>query len=199
MNSEVAREPALSLCAGPSQRSAGLLTIDLGESLKVAWKAHCGALGMRPGPAVVGLVQAALKDGTDQTMTSSPITRTARLGARPDEGRRMERRLTFTPSEDRAIASAAKALGMGYQQWVVAAVRSALARVPAFGQAELEALTCSNRHLAALVVDLASSRRAAGDTELMNQMVDLERLVRTHVERVSTMLAHGARRWEIEG
>jgi hypothetical protein len=199
MNSEVAREPALSLCAAPSQRSAGLLTVDLGESLKVAWKAHCGALSMRPGPAVVGLVQAALKDGTDQTMTSSPVTCTARVGARPDEGRRMERRLTFTPSEDRAIASAAKALGMGYQQWVVAAVRSALARVPAFGQAELEALTCSNRHLAALVIDLASWRRAAGDGELGNRMADLEQLIRTHVERASTVLAHGARRWEIEG
>lgn len=199
MSSEVAHESALSLCAAPSQRSAGLLTIDLGEALKVAWKAHCGALGMRPGPAVVGLVQAALSDGTDQKLTASPGTCSARIGTGPDEGRRMERRLTFTPSEDRAIASAAKAFGMGYQHWVVAAVRSSLARVPAFGQAELEALTCSNRHLAALVIDLASYWRAGGETELMTQMVDLERLVRNHVERVSTMLAHGARRWEIEG
>jgi hypothetical protein len=199
MNSDAAREPLLALGAPPSHRSAGLLTVDLGEALKVAWKAHCDALGMRAGPALVALVQAALRDGTDQTMKSSPGTCSARIGTRPDEGRRVERRLTFTPSEDRAIASAAKALGLGYQQWVVAAVRSALARVPAFGQAELETLTCSNRHLAALVVDLASWRRADGDTELVNRMADLERLVRAHVEWASTMLAHGARRWEIEG
>lgn len=184
---------------GRARRSAGLLTVDLGEPLKAAWQARCQSEGVHLGPAVVALVTAALAAPPAPCTVCRPLeTGRGRLGVRPDVGKRCERRLVFTPSEDRAIGKAAQDAGMGYQQWVVAAVRGALARVPAFGQAELEALVASNLALAQLTMELSAWRRSGlrPDT-VLDRLGALDARVRAHVEVASATLAHGTRRWEI--
>ena len=73
-----------------------------------------------------------------------------------------------------------------------------MAKAPSYGQAELEELTRSNKHLAQLVVDLAALRRAETLPELASHFAKLEADVRAHVEVVSAAMAQGVQRWQLK-
>ena len=110
----------------------------------------------------------------------------------------MGREVYFTPSENAAIEAVAKAQGFAFQEWVVAAVRAALAKAPSYGQAELQALTQSNAHMAQVAVDLAALRRQESPGEIAEALGQLEGEIRQHVETVSAAMAQGAQRWQLK-
>ncbi len=120
------------------------------------------------------------------------------LGKHPDKGPKVSRELQFTPSENAAVEAAARGQGFGFQEWVIAAVRAALTKVPTYGQAELEALTQSNAHMATVAIELGALRRQAGGDESADAIANIEADVRRHVETVSTAMAQGARRWQLK-
>ncbi|HJV71226.1 hypothetical protein [Ideonella sp.] len=190
-------------------RSAGLLSVDLGPALKAAWRAHCDALGVKAGPAICALVEASLKapeaasargasngamSGVGRPLASPAL---ARLGCRPDHGPKVPREIALTPTEDAAIKDVCASQGLGYQAWLVAAVRAALTQTPTFGQAEMEALTASNALLAGVAIDLAQWRRQVAETALADRLESLEATIKRHVELSSRTMAQGTRRWEI--
>ena len=78
------------------------------------------------------------------------------------------------------------------------AVRAALAKAPAYGQAELEALTQSNAHMAQVAIELAALRRQEGNGGLAAELSRLEVDIRRHVEVVSAAMAQGAQRWQLK-
>jgi len=121
------------------------------------------------------------------------------VARQPDRGPKVGREVQFNPSENAAIEAVAQAQGFGFQDWVIAAARAALAQAPAYGQAELEALTRSNAHMAQVAVELASlRRREAGCGDVAAALAELEGEIRRHVETVSAAMAQGAQRWQLK-
>lgn len=184
--------------SAPLPRAAGLLTVQLGIDLKRDWAQWCADRGLVPGAALRGLVERALLDGLELATSRSGETVRVVVGKQPDRGPKVGREVQFTPSENAAIEAAAKAQGFAFQEWVVAAVRAALAKAPAYGQAELEALTASNAHMAQVAIDLAALRRQEGAGGLAEELSRLEVDIRRHVEVVSTAMAQGAQRWQLK-
>ena len=199
-----------------------VLQVFLGAALKARWAAHCEDAGVAAGAPLRGYVEAQLSGrgqpdplkssagrcdalpgpaeagyGVAQFMAMAARRRAVRLVARPDEGRRVERSVYFTPSEAMALEAASGAARMGLHEYVVAAVRAAVSHTPTFGQDELEALTASGALLAGVVVDLARWRREVSETELSARLGALEAAVKAHVEASCQALAQGTRRWEI--
>ena len=181
-----------------AKRSEGLLTVDLGPRLKADWTCWCAERGLVPGRALRTLAERTMTEG----MASCAGVRGARAVATVlpagDEGRKVRREIGFTPTEDRAIGAAAQAQGLGYHEWVIAAVRGALAQAPTYGQAELEVLTASNVRLIDLVRHLAEWRRSESEGQLIEWIGHLETQIRTHIEAASAAMAQGARRWQIK-
>ena len=101
-------------------------------------------------------------------------------------------------SEHEALVACAAAEGFGIQEFVIAAVRAALAQAPTYGQAELEALTRSNATLVNVVSALVALKSTAPDTSTAGQLQTLEQDVRSHIEHVSRTLAIGTRRWQLK-
>lgn len=177
---------------------------DIGE-MKADWLRWCDARGLTSSAGLRGLVSQALAG-------EAPLQPAMQVALRPDErglrevavlpqqdqGPRVGREIYFTASEHAAIEAASAALGMGYHEIVIAAVRGALAKLSTFGQAELEAVTESNRQLAQVVMDLGALRRAGVPDDYQERLTELESAVRIHVETVSKLMATGARRWEIK-
>jgi hypothetical protein len=181
----------------PSSRAAGQIKIDLGVETKRAWMQWCADRGLVPNKALRSLVDRALTDGLElATSRSGEVVRVV-VAKQPDRGAKVGREVYFTPSENAAIEAVAKAQGFAFQEWVVAAVRAALAKAPSYGQAELEALTQSNAHMAQVAVDLAALRRQEGAGEIAEKFGQLEGEIRQHVETVSAAMAQGAQRWQI--
>lgn len=120
------------------------------------------------------------------------------MAKEPDAGPKVSREMQFTPSENDAVEAVAAAQGFGFQDWVVAAVRAALAEAPSYGQAELEALTASNAMLVRVVADVAALRRAENNLEIGARLESLEQDLREHVETVSKAIAKGAKRWRLD-
>lgn len=151
-----------------------------------------------PGKALRQLVEKAMAEGLE--LGSSDGGRLIRVvvGNAPDAGPKIDREIRFTPTEDGAIAAAARAQGFGFQDWVIAATRAALAKAPSYGQDELEALTQSNKHLAQLVVELAALRRLEQHPEIAEHLARLEEDVRRHVKVVSAAMAQGVQRWQLK-
>lgn len=187
----------LSNSAKPS-RAAGQVKIDLGPALKADWAQWCSERGLVPGRAVRTLVERAIREGLELGAGAGGRTIALKVRPVPDEGPKVQREVHFTPSEDRAISSAAAGAGLGYFEWVVAAVRAALTSAPTYGQAELEAVTASNRMLANVLLELSAMRRAGAAGLDAERLAVLEREVRRHVETVSAAMAQGARRWQID-
>ena len=107
-------------------------------------------------------------------------------------------RVSFTVSEHEALVAVATAQGFGVQEFVIAAVRAALAQTPSYGQAELEALTLSNATLVKVVTALVSVKTSPVDAAIATQFGALENVVRIHIEHVSRLMAVGARRWQLK-
>jgi hypothetical protein len=182
----------------PPSRAEGLLSIQLGKELKTQWVRWCSERDLVPGKALRQLVDRALKEGLELGAGEGGRPIRVAVGKAPDSGPKVGRETQFTPSEDEAISAVAKAQGFGFQEWVIAATRAALAKAPSYGQAELEALTRSNQQLAQLVVELAVLRRAETLPELALHLAKLESDVRAHVEVVSAAMAQGVQRWQLK-
>ena len=186
-------EPATS-----STRAAGLVTVQLGADLKREWVQWCADRSLVPGKALRSLVERALADGLELATSRSGEAVRVVVAKQPDRGPKVGREVYFTPSENAAIEAVAKAQGFAFQEWVVAAVRAALAKAPSYGQAELEALTQSNAHMAQVAVDLAALRRQESAGEIAEALGQLEGEIRQHVETVSAAMAQGAQRWQLK-
>lgn len=181
-----------------STRAAGLVTVQLGPDLKREWTQWCADRSLVPGKALRSLVERALADGLELAASRSGETVRVVVAKQPDRGPKVGREVQFTPSENAAIEAVAKAQGFAFQEWVVAAVRAALAKAPSYGQAELEALTQSNAHMAAVALDLAALRRQEAPGEVAEALGRLEGEIRQHVETVSASMAQGAQRWQLK-
>lgn len=182
----------------PPSRAEGLLTVQLGKELKTQWVQWCSERDLVPGKALRQLVDKAITEGLELSAGEGGKQIRVSVGKAPDTGPKVGRETQFTPSEDEAITAAAKAQGFGFHEWMIAATRAALAKAPSYGQAELEELTRSNKHLAQLVVELAALRRAETLPELASHLAKLEADVRAHVEVVSAAMAQGVQRWQLK-
>lgn len=181
-----------------SSRAEGLLTVQLGKELKTQWVQWCSERDLVPGKALRQLVDKAIGEGLELSAGEGGKQIRVLVAKVPDTGPKVGRETQFTPSEDEAITAAAKAQGFGFHEWVIAATRAALAKAPSYGQAELQELTQSNKHLARLVSELAALRRAETLPELAVLLAKLEFDVRAHVEVVSTAMAQGVQRWQLK-
>lgn len=181
-----------------SSRAAGQVKVDLGVETKRAWMQWCADRGLVPGKALRSLVERAVADGLELTTSRSGEAVRVVVASQPDHGSKVSRELQFTPSENAAIEAAAEAQGFAFQEWVIAAVRAALAKAPAYGQAELEALTQSNAHMAQVAIELAALRRQEGGGRQAEALARLEGDIRQHVEAVSVAMAQGAQRWQLK-
>jgi hypothetical protein len=174
------------------------MTVDLGPDLKRAWTDWCAQRQLVPGKVLRTLVENALREGLQTPKGRATVLPPVTLGTHPDTAPKVGRELRFTESEQAAIEAVAQAQGFGFQDWVIAATRAALANAPAYGQVELEALTRSNQLLAQSVVELAALRRQESQEGVAQRLEQLELAVRAHVETVSTVMAQGAQRWQLK-
>ena len=181
----------------PKKRD-GLTTVDLGSTVKTEWVKWCSERDLVPGRAIKTLVEKAMAEGLEL----ATCDRGSKLGVRvlqsADTRPKVGREIYFTVSENDAIQKVADAQGFGFHEFVIAAVRGALANAPTYGQAELEALTQSNVMLVQIAADLADLRRRAGDANQANEFGALEAHVKAHVEQASKAMAQGARRWSLK-
>ena len=182
----------------PVSRAAGLVTVQLGADLKREWTQWCADRGLVPGKALRGLVESALADGLAPPVSRSVEVVRVSVGKHPDRGPKVGREIQLTPSENAAVEAAAKAQGFGFQEWVIAAVRAALAKAPSYGQAELEALTHSNARMAQIAIEMAALRRHEGSSDMSEALARVEGEIRRHVETVSAAMAQGAQRWQLK-
>lgn len=186
-----------SLCE-KSSRAAGQIKVDLGVTTKLAWIAWCKEQQLVPGAEVRRLVEVTMAQGLDARVNAPLAMGKVKVQHSADPRPKVGREIYFSPSEDEAIQVVAKAQGFGFHEWVVAAVRAALANAPSYGQVELETLTQSNSTLIQVALDLAMLRRESADKALAERYQELEGHVRTHVEQASKAMAQGARRWSLK-
>lgn len=182
----------------PSSRAEGLVTVQLGKDLKQEWVQWCQKRQLVPGAALRSLVERAIADGLELATARDGVRVKVRVAKEPDAGSKVSREMQFTPSENAAVEAVAGAQGFGFQDWVIAAVRAALAQAPSYGQNELEALTASNAMLVRIVADLAALRRGENNPEVTERLRSLEKDLRAHVETVSSAMAKGAKRWRLD-
>lgn len=182
--------------AQPS-RAAGLVTVQLGPELKTEWVQWCAARDLVPGKALRNLVEKALQEGLELAVSVKGERVKVVVAKVPDIGPKVGREVQFTPSENSAIEAVAAAQGLGFQEWVIAAVRAALAKAPTYGQTELEALTQSNLRLVQIVVELGALRRAQGGAAA-EELERFEREIKAHIELASVAMAKGAQRWQLK-
>lgn len=179
-------------------RAAGQIKVDLGLEVKRAWMQWCADRGLVPSKALRSLVEQTLVEGLEQSPGRDDRAVQVSVAAQPDHGAKVSREVRFTPTENEAIEAAAGCQGFGYQEWVVAAVRAALAKVPSYGQAEIEALTQSNLGLVQIVRELRDLRASGPGEDAQTQLRTLENQIRKHVEQASFVMAKGAQRWQLK-
>lgn len=190
---------AFDMTITPPSRSQGLVTVQLGTDLKAAFQQWCASQRVTPSKALRSLVERALAEGEGAAAAAPPAAPVRfQLGSGGESGQRRGREIYFNASEHEAIELAAAAEGFGFHEWVIAAVRAALAQVPAYGQAELQALVQSNAGLAQAIVQIKAIRGELGEADLAERIHQLERDLRQHVEAVSRVMAQGAHRWQIK-
>lgn len=179
----------------PSLRAAGLITVELGATLKTDWVEWCKAQHLIPGKVVKRLVERALEEGLELTTKGEGRRIVVKVVHEVDTGPKVGREIYFTPSEFQAASTAADAQGFGFHDWVIAAVRAALIQAPSFGQSEITELVKSNLMLVQVVSELSALRRASTDADVRDQIEALEGSIKKHVEAVSTAISQGAKRW----
>jgi len=184
--------------APPPTRAAGLVTVQLGVDLKRDWALWCSQRDLVPGKALRSLVKRCMTEGLELAASRSGEAVRVVVLKHLDRGPKVGREVYFTATENAAIEAVAKAQGFAFQEWVVASVRAALAKAPSYGQAELETLTQSNMHMAAVAVDLAALRRQEGAGAAAEALGRFEGEIRHHVETVSAAMAQGAQRWQLK-
>ena len=182
----------------PTSRAAGQIKVDLGVETKRAWMQRCTERGLVPSKAVRSLVEQALADGPEQPTSREARAIQVTVATQPDHGPKVGREIQFTPTENAAIEAVAGQQGFGFQEWVIAAVRAALANAPSYGQLEIEALTQGNRGLTQIVRELRDLRAAGLGEEQQKQLKKLENEIRKHIEQASLVMAKGAQRWQLK-
>lgn len=181
----------------PKKRD-GLTTVDLGSTVKTEWVKWCKARALVPGRAIKALVEKAMTEGSDLAPSDRPGKAVVKVLQSADTRPKVGKEIYFTVSENEAIQKVAQAQGFGFHEFVIAAVRAALANAPTYGQAELEALTQSNGRLVQIAADLAALGRRAAEAGQANEFGALEAHVKAHVEQASKTMAQGARRWSLK-
>lgn len=182
----------------PAKRSDGLLTVELGPSVKAQWVQWCKERDLLPGKAIKRLVDRAMAEGLELATSADGAKVKVKVLTGADTGAQIGKEIYFRPTEAQAIQAVADAQGFGFHEWVIAAVRAALANAPSYGQAELEALTRSNLQLVQVVAELTALRKGGTLPEHAHQLQALESSIRSHVEQVSKAMAQGARRWQLK-
>ena len=182
----------------PQNRAAGLVTVQLGTALKTDWIRWCQERNLVPGKAMRQLVEKVLAEGLELPTAGQSDKAMVKVGKAPDTGQKVGREIYFTPSENAAIAAVSTSQGFGFHEWVVAAVRGALAKAPSYGQIELEVITKSNLAMIQVVFELAALRRAGDDPELAAKLATIENAIKSHVEKTSAVVAQGAQRWQLK-
>jgi hypothetical protein len=183
----------------PSKYGAGLLSVNLGPELKEQWSAWCLERGFKPTTAIRSLVTSALADGLETSQKPAESLKHFSLGQSPDPGPKKDLRVYFTASEFTAIQSVSDQLGLGHQDFVIAAVRAALTQTPTYGQQELVNLIAANDALYAAV----NALRIVKDTvalapEVLESIEALREEIKRHTVKVSEVLAQGTRRWQLK-
>lgn len=181
----------------PKKRD-GLTTVDLGPTVKTEWVQWCKERALVPGRAIKALVEKAMTEGSELAQSDRASKVVVKVLQSADTRPKVGREIYFTASENEAIQKVAQAQGFGFHEFVIAAVRAALANAPTYGQAELEALTQSNGLLVQIAADLATLGHRAGEPEQANEFAALEAHVKAHVEQASKTMAQGARRWSLK-
>jgi hypothetical protein len=181
-----------------TSRAIEKLSVQLGADLKREWLKWCEERGQAPAQAVRELVETALKTDLEHSGTRKVSKPNVRIGREPDTGSKVSREIQFSATENAAIEAAAAAQGFGFQEWVIAATRAALANAASYGQSELEELSQSNILLGHLVMELSAIRRAQTSNVLTGRIQEIETHVKLHMENVSASMAQGARRWQIK-
>lgn len=173
------------------------MVVELGPGMKAEWVRWCSERQLVVGKAVRVLVERAMAEGLELATVGNCARVQVKVAPMPDEGLKVGREIYFTESENAAIHAVSQAQGFGFHEWVVAAVRGALANAPTYGQAEVEALTKSNIALVKIAADLAALRKTA-DVSQSIELQGLERVIKAHVQTASHTLAQGARRWQLK-
>lgn len=181
----------------PKKRD-GLTTVDLGPAVKTEWVQWCKERALVPGRAIKALVEKAMTEGSELAQSDRASKVGVKVLLSADTRPKVGREIYFTASEHEAIQKVAQVQGFGFHEFVIAAVRAALANAPTYGQAELEALTQSNVLLVQIAADLAELRQRSGEAGQANEFSTLEAHVKAHVEQASKAMAQGARRWSLK-
>lgn len=153
-----------------------------------------------PGKAVRSLVEQALAGGVELASNRGGRQIRAVVAKSAYRGPKVGREVQLTPSENAAIEHVAKAEGYGFQEYVVTAVRAAVAQAGSYGQHEIEALTQSNLKLVTVAKELRMLRESRGMTPEQEHQdwETLENEIRGHIEKSSMVMAKGTQRWQLK-
>ena len=95
-------------------------------------------------------------------------------------------KVSFTLSEHEALVAFATAQDFGVREFVIAAVRAALAQAPTYGQAELEAPTRGNATLVNVELALVALKCETDDATIAERLASLENEVKSLKQHISS-------------
>jgi hypothetical protein len=180
------------------KRGAGLLSIDVGPALKTEWLAWCAERNLLPSAAARSLLEHTLANGLEPAQKPALNLTPVGIGTSPDSGPKKDVRVYFAPSEFKALESAGGQLGLGIQEFVIAAVRAALTQTATYGQPEIAALTASNARLFDALELLYQKRDGSELAETGDSMEGLREAVERHILVTTEAMAQGTRRWQLK-
>jgi hypothetical protein len=180
------------------KRGAGLLSIDVGPALKTQWLAWCAERRLLPSAAARSLLEQTVTHGLETPQKPASTIAPVRVGTAPDSGPKKDVRVYFTPSEFKAIESAGDQLGLGIQEFVIAAVRAALTQTATYGQPEIAALTSSNARLFDALELLHQVQDGAGVPASGASIEGLREAIERHILVTTDAMAQGTRRWKLK-
>ncbi|MBK9346887.1 MAG: hypothetical protein IPN06_10920 [Burkholderiales bacterium] len=154
----------------PVKRSDGLLTVELGPSIKAQWVQWCKERELLPGKTIKRLVDTAMAKGLELAISANAAQVKVKVVPSADKGAQIGKEIYFRPTEHQAIQAVSEAQGFGFHEWVIAAVRAALTNAPSYGQAELELLTRSNMQMVQVVAELTALRKGMTQPDQAQQL-----------------------------
>lgn len=178
-----------------NKRPGNVLSIYLGEELKVSWLRFCIANNTTS--------SAAMRDVVRKLTSRSLAPRVFEtVHEHPDPGRqRIELRLTS--SEFESVTQLAQNCGNSPNTWIVNLVRANLTRKPQLGFHELHALGKSNSNLLAIGRNLNQIARwmNANKGSAPLELAYIERLYKhivAHTEEVTALMRANVDRWTLK-
>ncbi|REE19382.1 hypothetical protein B0G71_2475 [Paraburkholderia sp. BL27I4N3] len=170
------------------------LCVELGE-MRPGWDQWCARRGMTVGEGVRQLMASALRaDADDTDIRAEANPRWSAVGV---SRTRIEIRLTL--AEQEAVERRAVVSGLTSNRWIVALIRAQFLKEPQFGVQEMQVLTDSNRHLAAInrwlgqiardgsLADIG--RNGGGNMDAIRDVIDL------HLRAVAAIIRANLDRW----